>query len=80
MNSDISQFDLSPSAWVIARGYPRLSPIDTFNVAGNEQPNAQGLIARAANLRRQIRVLKGPVISTRDLARLNAAITRREQG
>lgn len=80
LNSDISKFDLSPSSWAIAQGYPTLLPVDAFNTANFDKPNAQNLIARAANLRRTIRALKGPVISTRDRARLNAAITRREQG
>ena len=80
LNSDIAQFDLSPSAWAIAQGYPTLSPIDAFKVASVDAPETQNLIARTANLRRQIHALKGPVISTRDRARLNAAITRREQG
>ena len=57
-----------------------MAPITAFNAYQVDEPTSGNLTARAANLRRQIHALKGPVISTRDRARLNAAIARREQG
>lgn len=80
LDSEIRDLDLTASDWAIAQGYPTLSPVSDFDVARFDAPGTAGLLARIARLQRAVRTLQAPVISTRDRARLNAAITRRIQG
>lgn len=68
--------DLSPSAYAIQQGYPSLQPASAFHIADYEVPDPTNLIARFAILKRKIVALRGPVLSSTDRARLEAALKR----
>ena len=71
-------YDFSPSAYAIQRGYPDLQPVTTFRIADYEVPDPTNLIARFAMLKRKIVALHGPVLSSTDRARLEAAVIRKD--
>jgi hypothetical protein len=68
--------DLSPSAYAIQRGFPDLLPASAFRIADYEIPDPSNLLARFAMLKRKIVALRGPVLSSADRARLEAAVKR----
>ena len=69
-------YDFSPSEYAIQRGYPDLLPASAFRIADYEVPDPSNLLARFAMLKRKIVALSGPVISSADRARLEAAVKR----
>lgn len=73
---DQAGYDLAPSAWAIARGYPDLLPVSFFDTSQITPLDTGNLSARAAALRARIRTLRGPVLPAADRARLMAAIAR----
>lgn len=68
--------DFSPSAYAIQRGFPNLQPASAFRIADYEVHDPSNLIARFAMLKRKIEALRGPVLSSTDRARLEAAVKR----
>lgn len=68
--------DLSPSDYAIQRGYPDLQPASAFRITDYAVPDPTNLIARFAILKRKIVDLRGPVLSSNDRARLEAALKR----
>lgn len=75
-DSALDGFDLSPSAYALKQGYPDLLPASAFRIADYEVPDPTNLIARLAMLKRKIVALRGPVLSSSDRARLEAALKR----
>ncbi len=69
-------YDLSPSDYAIQRGYPDLLPASAFRISDYEVPDPTNLIARFAILKRKIAALRGPVLTSNDRARLEAAVER----
>jgi hypothetical protein len=76
-DSALQGHDLSPSPYAIERGYPELKPVSNFRIADYIAPDPTDLHARFAMLKRKIIALRGPVLSPRDRARINAALERR---
>ncbi len=76
LNASLDGYDFAPSEYVIARGYPDLMPISAFRIADYAVPDPSNLAVRFAMLKRKIVALRGPVISSSDRARLNAALKR----
>jgi len=74
---DVTRFNLNPTPESLARGYLPILPVSFFDMEAFTPVDTKNLAARAARLRRKIRALSRPVISTRDRARLEAAIARR---
>ena len=68
--------DFSPYDNAIERGYPDLLPASAFRIADFAVPDPSNLIARFAMLKRKMIALRGPVLSSTDRARLNAALKR----
>jgi len=68
--------DFSASDYAIERGYPYLLPASAFRIADFTVPDPSNMIARFAMLKRKIIALRGPVLSSNDRARLNAALKR----
>ncbi len=75
-DSGLQGYDFSPSDYAIQHGYPDLYPVSTFRIADYEVPDPSNLIARFAMLKRKIVALRGPVLSSSDRARLEAALKR----
>lgn len=71
-------YDFSPSDYAIQRGYPDLQPASAFRIADYEVPDPTNLIARFAILKRKIVALRGPVLTSADRARIEAAIVRKD--
>ena len=71
-------YDFSPSAYAIQRGYPDLQPASAFRIADYEVPDPTNLIARFAILKRKIVALRGPVLTSADRARIEAAVVRKD--
>ena len=69
-------YDFSPSDYAVQRGYPELLPASAYRIADYEVPDPSNLIARFAMLKRKIMALRGPVLSSNDRARLEAALKR----
>ena len=69
-------YDFSPSEYAIQRGYPDLLPASAFRITDYEVPDPSNLLARFAILKRKIVALRGPVLSSSDRARLEAAVKR----
>jgi hypothetical protein len=69
-------YDFSPSDYAIQRGYLDLLPASAFRIADYEVPDPTNLLARFAILKRKIVALRGPVLSSADRARLEAAVKR----
>jgi len=76
LTSSLDGRDFSPSDYVIRTGYPDLVPTSAFRIADYVVPDPSNLTARFAMLKRKINALRGPVLSSRDRARLNAALKR----
>ncbi|MBL4874345.1 MAG: hypothetical protein JKY41_13420 [Rhodobacteraceae bacterium] len=76
LTAPLDERDFSPSDYTIARGYPDLVPTSAFRIADYVVPDASNLTARFAMLKRKIVALRGPVLSSQDRARLNAALKR----
>jgi len=72
----LDEHDLSPSDYAIERGYPALLPTSAFRIADYAVPDPSNLIARLAMLKRKVSALRGPVLSSSDRARLEAAVKR----
>ena len=68
--------DFTPSDYAIQHGYPDLQPASAFRIADYEVPDSTNLISRFAILKRKIAALHGPVLSSNDRARLEAAVER----
>ena len=75
-NSALDEYDFSPSDYAIQRGFPDLLPTSAFRIADYEVPDTSNLLARLAMLKRKVVALRGPVLSSNDRARLEAAIKR----
>ena len=69
-------YDFSPSEYAIQQGYSELQPASAFRVAAYVVPDPSNLLARSAILKRKIVALRGPVLSSSDRARLEAAVKR----
>jgi hypothetical protein len=69
-------YDFSPSEYAIQQGLPSLRSASAFRIADYEVPDPSNLIARFAILKRKIAALRGPVLSSTDRARLEAAVKR----
>ena len=78
--SGLQDYDFSPSEYALTQGTPSLSPITDFRIADYTVPDTTNMIARVAMLRRKILVLRGPVLSDTDRARLAAAVERTAAG
>lgn len=76
-DSALNGHDFSPSAYVIEQGYPTLQPVSTFRIADFTIPDPNDMQARFAMLKRKIVALRGPVLSSTDRARIEAALKRR---
>ena len=72
----LSGHDFSPSDYAVEHGYPDLLPASAFRITDYEVPDPSNLIARFAILKRKIIALHGPVLSSNDRARLEAAVIR----
>ena len=68
--------DFSPSDYATQRGFPDLLPASAFRIADYEVPDPSNLVARFAILKRKIVALRGPVLSSSDRTRLEAALER----
>lgn len=75
-DATLNGHDFSPSDYAIQRGFPDLLPTSAFRIADYEVPDPSNLLARVAMLKRKIVALRGPVLSSADRARLEAAIKR----
>lgn len=73
----LSGYDFAPSQYVIEHGFPTLQPESSFRIADFTVPDPTDLVARFAMLKRKIVSLRGPVLSSADRARINAALERR---
>ncbi len=76
LNASLDGYDFAPSEYTIASGYPDLVPISAFRINDYAVPDPSNLAARFAMLKRKIVALRGPVLSSSDRARLNAALKR----
>ena len=68
--------DFSPSDYAIQRGYPDMLPASAFRIADYAVPDPSNMLARFAMLKRKVVALRGPVLSSSDRARLEAALKR----
>ena len=75
-DATLDGYGLAPSDYAIQRGYPDLQPASAFRIADYKVPDPSNLIARLAMLKRKIIALRGPVLSSADRARLEAAVKR----
>lgn len=73
---ELAQYDLAPSAWAVARGYPELLPVSYFDMTAITPVDTGNLAGRVAALRARMAALRGPVIPAADRARLLAALAR----
>lgn len=75
-DSALRDYDFSPSDYALQRGYPDLMPTSAFRIADYVVPDPSNLLARFEMLKRKIIALNGPVLSSSDRARLEAALKR----
>ncbi len=73
---EVDQASLPVSADALARGYIPLLPVAYFRSGAIARRGPDTLSARAAALRQRMTALSGPVLSSRDRARLEAALAR----
>jgi len=76
-DSALDGYDLGPSEYSIAQGYPSLVPASYFRIADYTVPDTNNLTARFAMLKRKVLALRGPVLTPSQRDRLEAAIERR---